>query len=92
MALSGLVSTREGCLEYATRIQTKIEVPKANLLVRQARNMKDEKLVRSIFAHRAQQELQMHQLQAQDELWLETCNGSSAGVEYEDYLKKSAEF
>ena len=60
MALNGLVSTKEGCLEYATKLHAKIEGPKANLLVRQASNMKDGEVPRTIFAHRAQQELQMH--------------------------------
>lgn len=83
-----LVSTKEGCLEYSRKLWEKIERPKAELLIRQARNMKQEEVPRSVFAHRAQIELQMHQLKAYDELYLET----GEGVEYEDYVKKSEEF
>ena len=34
----------------------------------------------------------MHQLRTQDEIWLETRRTSKPGIEYEDYLKKCAEF
>ena len=50
---SNLLSTREGCLEYAKKLHAKVERPKAELLVRQARNMKDGAVPRSIFAHQA---------------------------------------
>ena len=83
-----LVSTKEGCLEYAKRLQEKIERPKADLLIRQARNIKDGEVPRTVFSHRAQIELQMVQVKAQDEIFLET----GEGVEYEDYQKKSEEF
>ena len=50
---SNPLSTREGCLEYAEKLHAKIERPKAELLIRQASNMKDGKVPRSIFAHQA---------------------------------------
>ena len=53
LAESNLLSTREGCLEYAKKLHAKVERPKAELLVRQARNMKDGAVPRSVFAHQA---------------------------------------
>ena len=52
----------------------------------QARNMKDGEVPRTIFAHKAQKELQMLQVKAQDEIYLET-----EGANYEDYQKQCEE-
>ena len=63
----------------------KVEKQKAWLLIQQAQNMQKKDVPRSVFAHRAQRDLALHQLQAQDELFLEV------GMEYEDFLRKLAE-
>ena len=58
-----------------------VDEPKAMLLLSQARNKMNADIPKSVFAHRAQLQLQLVQLKAQDQIFLEL------GVEYDDYLK-----
>ena len=87
-AASGPVKefTKEDCLKYSEKLQGKIEGPKAQLLIKQARNTSNRKVPIGVFAHRAQQELQLYNLQAQDELFLEM------EVEHEEYLRKMEDY
>ena len=75
--------TKEICFKYTKKMLDKIDGPKAELLIRQARNMKEKTQPVTIFAHQAQQEMTFVQLKARDELYIEM-----DGVEYEVYLKK----
>lgn len=52
--------TKEKCLEYAKKLHAKIAVPKADLLIRQARNMTTKEVPWSVFGHQANQELAHH--------------------------------
>ena len=77
--------TREKCLIYAQKLHTKIAEPKADLLIKQARNMTTKEVPWSVFGHQAHQDLAYHQLKGQDEMFLEMA------IEYEDYLKRLTE-
>jgi len=78
--------SKEDCLAYAKKLHMSLVEPKALLLLQQARNNSQEEVPRSVFAHRAQQQLSLHQLKAQDTLYL------LMGIEYEDYQRKTLEF
>jgi hypothetical protein len=43
--------TREKCLKYAEKLHAKIAEPKADLLMRQARNMTTKEVPWSVFGH-----------------------------------------
>ena len=69
------------CLTYAKKINMAMVMPRALLLLQQARNKSTEAIPRSVFAYRAHQQLELYQKQAHDELYLEL------GIEYEDYVR-----
>ena len=79
--------TKDQCLEYAKRLHAKIEEPKADLLIQQARNKTSKDVPLNVFAHKAQIQLQLHMQKAQDELYAEL-----GGIEYSDFLRKCEEF
>ena len=77
--------TEDQCLAYAQKMHEALVMPKALVLMQQARNNSEEKMPTYVFAHRARQQLQLHEMKAQDILL------SKTGFEYEDYLWKLTE-